>query len=154
MCRANRRHVLFSVCVADLASDVDKFGMGAWALGVGAVGAALAGILLVNSSLTLPKVGKASLEYLADADLLSTADGARDFSTNLGALHSCGGFIRKESCNLDRTVILRLIIRCVLDYIGKRYTNFILNVVGRLDGHGNTEAKIRLDKNNQTPLKL
>lgn len=99
MCRANRRHVLFSVCVADLASDVDKFGMGAWALGVGAVGAALAGILLVNSSLTLPKVGKASLEYLADADLLSTADGARDFSTNLGALHSCGGFMRKESCH-------------------------------------------------------
>uniref|UniRef100_A0A3Q3D4R3 Redox-regulatory protein FAM213A n=2 Tax=Hippocampus comes TaxID=109280 RepID=A0A3Q3D4R3_HIPCM len=48
--------------------------MGAWSLGVGAVGAALAGILLVNSSLTLPKVGKASLEYLADADLLSTAD--------------------------------------------------------------------------------
>uniref|UniRef100_A0A673BKE3 Uncharacterized protein n=2 Tax=Sphaeramia orbicularis TaxID=375764 RepID=A0A673BKE3_9TELE len=54
--------------------DVDLFGMGMWSLGLGAVGAALAGIFLANTDLCLSKAAKASLEYLADADLRSTVD--------------------------------------------------------------------------------
>lgn len=45
-----------------------------WSLGLGAVGAALAGIFLANTNLCLPKVAKASLQYLEDADLCSTVD--------------------------------------------------------------------------------
>uniref|UniRef100_A0A4W6C705 Uncharacterized protein n=1 Tax=Lates calcarifer TaxID=8187 RepID=A0A4W6C705_LATCA len=52
----------------------ELFGMGMWSLGLGAVGAALAGILLANTDLCLPKAAKASLEYLEDADLRSTTD--------------------------------------------------------------------------------
>uniref|UniRef100_A0A3Q3MWE4 Uncharacterized protein n=3 Tax=Mastacembelus armatus TaxID=205130 RepID=A0A3Q3MWE4_9TELE len=52
----------------------ELFGMGMWSLGLGAVGAALAGIFLANTDLCLPKVAQASLEYLEDADLHSTID--------------------------------------------------------------------------------
>lgn len=48
--------------------------MGMWSLGLGAVGAAIAGILLANTDLCLPKVAKASVEHLASADLRSTTD--------------------------------------------------------------------------------
>lgn len=51
------------------------FGMGMWSLGLGAVGAALAGIFLANTDLCLPKAASASLENLEDADLRSTRDG-------------------------------------------------------------------------------
>uniref|UniRef100_A0A8D3DIN9 Redox-regulatory protein FAM213A n=3 Tax=Scophthalmus maximus TaxID=52904 RepID=A0A8D3DIN9_SCOMX len=52
----------------------ELFGMGMWSLGLGAVGAALAGIFLANTNLCLPKVAMASLESLEDADLRSTTD--------------------------------------------------------------------------------
>lgn len=55
--------------------DGELFGMGLWSLGLGAVGAAIAGIFLANTDLCLPKVAKASLEYLEDADLRSITDG-------------------------------------------------------------------------------
>lgn len=45
-----------------------------WSLGLGAVGAAIAGIILANTDLCLPNVAKASVEYLADADLRSTTE--------------------------------------------------------------------------------
>uniref|UniRef100_A0A1A8N618 Peroxiredoxin-like 2A n=1 Tax=Nothobranchius pienaari TaxID=704102 RepID=A0A1A8N618_9TELE len=48
--------------------------MGIWSVGLGAVGAALAGIFLANTDLYLPKGSKASMEYLQDADLRSTID--------------------------------------------------------------------------------
>lgn len=51
--------------------------MGLWSLGLGAIGAAIAGIFLANTDLCLPKVAKAPLEYLEDADLRSTTDGGR-----------------------------------------------------------------------------
>uniref|UniRef100_A0A3B5K5U6 Uncharacterized protein n=3 Tax=Takifugu rubripes TaxID=31033 RepID=A0A3B5K5U6_TAKRU len=54
--------------------DGELFGMGLWSLGLGAVGAAIAGIFLANTDLCLPKVAKAPLEYLEDADLRSTTD--------------------------------------------------------------------------------
>eukprot|EP00064_Thunnus_orientalis_P009891 superscaffoldBa00001283_g9917 len=52
----------------------DLFGMGMWSLGLGAVGAALAGIFLANTDLCLPKAAMASLEHIGDADLNSTVD--------------------------------------------------------------------------------
>lgn len=52
----------------------DLFGMGMWSLGLGAVGAALAGIFLANTDFCLPKAAQASLDYLEDADLRSTVE--------------------------------------------------------------------------------
>ena len=69
----------FAVCAAVSSSGLegDLMGMGMWSLGLGAVGAALAGIFLANTDLCLPKVAMASLEHLEDADLRSTVDGRR-----------------------------------------------------------------------------
>lgn len=49
--------------------------MGAWSVGLGAIGAAIAGIFLANTDLCLPKVAEAPLEYLENTDLRSTTDG-------------------------------------------------------------------------------
>lgn len=66
-------------CLSVLSSgsglEGELFGMGMWSLGLGAVGAALAGIFLANTDLCLPKVAQASLEHLENADLRSTVDG-------------------------------------------------------------------------------
>uniref|UniRef100_A0A3B3D173 Peroxiredoxin-like 2A n=1 Tax=Oryzias melastigma TaxID=30732 RepID=A0A3B3D173_ORYME len=48
--------------------------MGMWSLGLGAVGAALAGIFLANTDLCLPKAANASLGFLEEADLRCTLD--------------------------------------------------------------------------------
>lgn len=48
--------------------------MGMWSLGLGAVGAALAGIFLANTDLCLTKAANASLEHLEDTNLRSTVD--------------------------------------------------------------------------------
>lgn len=56
------------------ALDGELLEMGMWSLGLGAVGAAIAGILLANTDLCLPKVAKASVDYLAEADLLSITE--------------------------------------------------------------------------------
>lgn len=53
--------------------------MGMWSLGLGAVGAALAGIFLANTDMCLPKVSQASMEHLEEADLRSTIDGRKAF---------------------------------------------------------------------------
>uniref|UniRef100_A0A8C2ZII9 Peroxiredoxin-like 2 activated in M-CSF stimulated monocytes n=3 Tax=Cyclopterus lumpus TaxID=8103 RepID=A0A8C2ZII9_CYCLU len=50
------------------------FGLGMWSLGLGAVGAALAGVFLANTDLCLPKAVQATLENLEEADLRSTRD--------------------------------------------------------------------------------
>ncbi|KAI3363218.1 hypothetical protein L3Q82_011854, partial [Scortum barcoo] len=64
-------------CLQMLSSGLEGelFGMGMWSLGLGAVGAALAGIFLANTDLCLPKAAQASLEHLENADLRSTTDG-------------------------------------------------------------------------------
>lgn len=59
--------------------------MGMWSLGLGAIGAALAGIFLANTDLCLPKGGSASLDYLAETDLRSSTDGGR--RPRCGSLH-------------------------------------------------------------------
>jgi hypothetical protein len=41
----------------------------------GAVGAAIVGIFFANTDLCLSKVAQASMDYLEDADLQSTAEG-------------------------------------------------------------------------------
>lgn len=71
--------VAFCAAVFSSGLEGELFGMGMWSLGLGAVGAALAGILLANTDLCLPKAAKASLEYLEDADLRSTTDGRQAF---------------------------------------------------------------------------
>uniref|UniRef100_A0A669DG03 Uncharacterized protein n=3 Tax=Oreochromis niloticus TaxID=8128 RepID=A0A669DG03_ORENI len=50
----------------------ELFEMGMWALGLGAVGAALTGIFLANTDLCLTKAANATLQYLEEADLHST----------------------------------------------------------------------------------
>lgn len=52
----------------------ELLGMGMLSLGLGVVGAALAGVFLANTDLCLPKAAKASLEHLENADLRSTID--------------------------------------------------------------------------------
>lgn len=64
-----------SVLSSGSALDGDLLGMGMWSLGLGAIGAALAGIFLANTDFCLPKSANASLEHLADADLRSTVNG-------------------------------------------------------------------------------
>ncbi|KAF6731536.1 Redox-regulatory protein FAM213A [Oryzias melastigma] len=54
--------------------DGDLSAMGMWSLGLGAVGAALAGIFLANTDLCLPKAANASLGFLEEADLRCTLD--------------------------------------------------------------------------------
>uniref|UniRef100_A0A8C4Z4R6 Peroxiredoxin-like 2 activated in M-CSF stimulated monocytes n=1 Tax=Gadus morhua TaxID=8049 RepID=A0A8C4Z4R6_GADMO len=52
----------------------ELLGMGVWSLGLGAVGAAIVGIFFANTDLCLSKVAQASMDYLEDADLQSTAE--------------------------------------------------------------------------------
>uniref|UniRef100_A0A3B4U4S9 Uncharacterized protein n=3 Tax=Seriola dumerili TaxID=41447 RepID=A0A3B4U4S9_SERDU len=63
-----------SVLASGSGLEGELFGIGMWSLGLGAVGAALAGIFLANTDMCLPKPAMASLEYLEDADLRSTID--------------------------------------------------------------------------------
>lgn len=73
--------MLYPVCAAVSGSGLEGelFGMGMWSLGLGAVGAALAGIFLANTDLCLPKAANASLEFLEDTDLRSTTGGRQAF---------------------------------------------------------------------------
>lgn len=50
-----------------------------WSLSLGAVGAAISGIILANTDFFLTKPELASLEYLGDADLKTTEGGKWDF---------------------------------------------------------------------------
>lgn len=73
--------LLFCVAVLSSASGLEGelFGMGMWAVGLGAVGAALTGIFLANTDLCLTKAANATLQYLEDADLHSTTGGKKTF---------------------------------------------------------------------------
>lgn len=53
--------------------------MGLWSLGLGAIGAAVAGIFLANTNLLLTKPAKASLEYLEETDLQTLDEDERTF---------------------------------------------------------------------------
>ncbi|NXS10065.1 F213A protein, partial [Neodrepanis coruscans] len=49
--------------------DFGTFTMGMWSIGLGAVGAAVTGILLANTDLFLSKPEKATLEFLEEIEL-------------------------------------------------------------------------------------
>ncbi|RXM31789.1 Redox-regulatory protein FAM213A [Acipenser ruthenus] len=55
------------------------FTMGLWSLGLGAIGAAVAGIFLANTNLLLTKPAAASLEYLEETDLQTLDEDERTF---------------------------------------------------------------------------
>ncbi|GLD65065.1 redox-regulatory protein FAM213A-like isoform X1 [Lates japonicus] len=78
----------------------ELFGMGMWSLGLGAVGAALAGIFLANTDLCLPKAAKASLEYLEDADLRSTTDDDKVIKAK-GLWEKNGAVVMAEAAELS-----------------------------------------------------
>lgn len=73
--------LLFCLAVLSSASGLEGelFEMGMWALGLGAVGAALTGIFLANTDLCLTKAANATLQYLEEADLHSTMGGKKAF---------------------------------------------------------------------------
>ncbi|MBN3295941.1 F213A protein, partial [Amia calva] len=53
--------------------------MGMWSLGLGAVGAAIAGILLANTDMLLTTPAQANLEYLEDTDLKTLGEDESTF---------------------------------------------------------------------------
>uniref|UniRef100_A0A8D2JGZ0 Redox-regulatory protein FAM213A n=2 Tax=Varanus komodoensis TaxID=61221 RepID=A0A8D2JGZ0_VARKO len=55
--------------------DPGSFSMAMWTAGLGAIGAAVTGIILANTDLFLPKAEKASLDFLAEADLKTLGHG-------------------------------------------------------------------------------
>ncbi|KAI1894260.1 hypothetical protein AGOR_G00113980 [Albula goreensis] len=65
--------------VLSLGLEGELMGMGMWSLGLGAVGAALAGIFIANTDFCLTKAEQATLEYLEDADLKTIGDEERTF---------------------------------------------------------------------------
>ncbi|NXA43394.1 F213A protein, partial [Eudromia elegans] len=50
-------------------SDIGLFTMGMWSVGLGALGAAVTGIVLANTDLFLSKPEKATLEFLEEIEL-------------------------------------------------------------------------------------
>lgn len=58
-----------SPAVSSSVLEGETLAMGMWSLGLGAVGAAIAGIILANTDFLLTKPGAASVEYLGNADL-------------------------------------------------------------------------------------
>lgn len=54
----------------------ESLAMGMWSLGLGAVGAAIAGLILANTDFLLTKSAPATVDYLANADL-KTIDGGK-----------------------------------------------------------------------------
>lgn len=66
-----------NLCYAALPAGLEgaQLAMGLWTAGLGAIGAAVIGIILANTDLLLANTNMASLEYLEDADLKSTTDG-------------------------------------------------------------------------------
>ncbi|XP_077311035.1 peroxiredoxin-like 2A [Lithobates pipiens] len=59
--------------------ESEIFSMGLWSFSIGALGAAVAGIILANTDYFLSKTEKATVEYLGDADLQTISDESRTF---------------------------------------------------------------------------
>uniref|UniRef100_A0A670HZE1 Uncharacterized protein n=1 Tax=Podarcis muralis TaxID=64176 RepID=A0A670HZE1_PODMU len=55
--------------------DLGYFSMAMWTIGLGAIGAAVTGIILANTDLFLTKAEKASLDFLGSADLKTLGGG-------------------------------------------------------------------------------
>ncbi|CAI9569493.1 unnamed protein product [Staurois parvus] len=59
--------------------ESEIFSMGLWSFSIGALGAAVAGIILANTDYFLAKTERATLEYLGDADLQTISEESRTF---------------------------------------------------------------------------
>ncbi|KAM5141055.1 peroxiredoxin-like 2A [Mantella aurantiaca] len=59
--------------------ESEIFSMGLWSISIGALGAAVAGIILANTDYFLSKTEKATLEYLGDADLKPISEESKTF---------------------------------------------------------------------------
>ncbi|XP_040293308.1 peroxiredoxin-like 2A isoform X1 [Bufo bufo] len=84
--------------------ESDIFTMGLWSISIGALGAAVAGIILANTDYFLPTTEKANLEYLEDAELKSIEDEskkckAKDLWEKNGAVIMA---VRRPGCFLCR----------------------------------------------------
>ncbi|NWY44481.1 F213A protein, partial [Sylvia atricapilla] len=59
--------------------DLGAFTMGMWSVGLGAIGAAVTGIVLANTDLFLSKPEKATLEFLEGIELKTLGPEKRTF---------------------------------------------------------------------------
>nr|ACH45716.1 putative RIKEN cDNA 5730469M10 variant 3 [Taeniopygia guttata] len=59
--------------------DLGAFTMGMWSVGLGAIGAAVTGIVLANTDLFLSKPEKATLEFLEEIELKTLGSEKRTF---------------------------------------------------------------------------
>ncbi|NXJ05512.1 F213A protein, partial [Odontophorus gujanensis] len=59
--------------------DFGTFTMGMWSVGLGAIGAAITGIVLANTDLFLSKPEKATLEFLEGIELKTLGSEQRTF---------------------------------------------------------------------------
>ncbi|KAM4032290.1 peroxiredoxin-like 2A isoform 1-T2 [Anomaloglossus baeobatrachus] len=59
--------------------ESEFFTMALWSISIGALGAAVVGIILANTDYFLPTTDKATLEYLEDTDLKPISDESRTF---------------------------------------------------------------------------
>ncbi|NWV44505.1 F213A protein, partial [Grantiella picta] len=60
-------------------SDLGTFTMGMWSVGLGAIGAAVTGIVLANTDLFLSKAEQATMEYLEEIELKTLGPEQRTF---------------------------------------------------------------------------
>ncbi|NXO03573.1 F213A protein, partial [Rhinopomastus cyanomelas] len=62
--------------------DLGIFAMGAWSVGLGAIGAAVTGIVLANTDLFLSKPEKATMEFLEEIELKTLGSERRTFKAS------------------------------------------------------------------------
>ncbi|KAL0964610.1 hypothetical protein UPYG_G00326420 [Umbra pygmaea] len=74
--------------------------MGMWSLGLGALGAVVAGLFLANTDLCLTKAVHASLEYLENANLRSTVDGEKTLKAK-ALWEKTGAVVMAEAAELS-----------------------------------------------------
>ncbi|NWX82894.1 F213A protein, partial [Nothoprocta ornata] len=73
-------------------SDIGLFAMGMWSVGLGAIGAAVTGIVLANTDLFLSKPEKATLEFLEEIEL-KTLEPAEQRTFKAGELWKKNGAV-------------------------------------------------------------
>lgn len=76
MCNVTYHTVYIFTAVSSSVLEGETLAMGMWSLGLGAVGAAIAGLILANTDFLLTKSPPATVEYLGNADL-KTIDSGR-----------------------------------------------------------------------------
>ncbi|XP_053548040.1 peroxiredoxin-like 2A [Bombina bombina] len=101
--------------------ETEFFSMGFWSVSIGALGAAVAGILLANTDFFLAKTDRATLEYLEETDLKTIAQEPRTFkASDLWKKHGAVIMaVRRPGCFLCREEASGLsTIKSQLDELG------------------------------------